>query len=168
MKKAGTILLVITLIFILTSSVFATNSPAVVKNHGVISGYLISTGNNEISLNGEFGITDKLAIIGSLGDHPMSRLGVKYEVKPVLAMTGGFFLNKQTPFFGINGATPLTNKLLGTAELDITMPNGNLSFVYDMGLIYDLPDNMSIRGGITGDTANDYSPYFKLGLGYGF
>lgn len=162
MKKTVLILLMGLLLVSIPTSAWGFSTPSVAKNHGVFYGLIAS--DSEIILGGEFGFTNELAVAAALEDQV--KVGVKYELDSSLAILGGIL--GSSPFIGLNGATALSQDLTGLAELDFTIDNNQVNFIYNLGLKYNLSQNIDLRGGLRGKIGGGNRVLFALGAGYRF
>jgi len=162
MKKTILILLMGVVMLSIPASAWGFTTPSVSQNHGVVYGLIASDSN--IVLGGEFGFSNELAVCAALEDKV--KIGLKYELKPSLAILGGII--DSSPFIGLNGATALSKDLSGMAELDFTIKSSKVNFIYNLGLKYNLPRNIDLRGGLRGIFGEGNQVLFALGVGYRF
>ena len=164
MKRITTILLVVVIMTVFPAAAWGLNTPAVSKNHGVITARFVS--DIGLFLGGEYGITDELAIQAEIGAKDMNRIAVKYQFGK-LAVTGGVI--SSDVFFGLNGGAALGDKLTGIFEVDAVMAGGELAFLYEVGVKFDIDKNIDLRGGLYGVTfGSANSLQFQIGVGYTF
>jgi outer membrane autotransporter protein len=105
-----------------------------------------------------------LAVCAALEDKV--KIGLKYELNSSVAILGGMI--ESSPYIGLNGATALSKDLAGMGELDFTINNSKVNFVYNLGLKYNLPQNIDLRGGLRGNLGEGNQVLFALGIGYKF
>lgn len=134
---------------------------------GVLQGYLTASlvpgGASGFSVSGQLGLWENLAVFGQLGD-PYKRLGGKVQINPWLAVTGGYLIERSI-FLGINLQRKLLEELTGAADLALAAPLEEAALAYELGFIYQLPENLDARISLQGLSRN-YN--FKLGFGYNF
>ena len=162
MKKSVTVLLLGLLLLSIPASAWGFTTPTVTKNHGVL--YALIASDSQFVLGGEFGFTDELAVSAALEDK--IKVGVKYELDSSLAILGG--IAESSPFIGLNAATALNQDLAGMGELDFTISGSKINFIYNLGLKYNLPQNIDLRGGLRGKIGSGNQVSFALGVGYKF
>lgn len=144
-------------------SAWGYSTPSVSKGHGVFYGML--TSDSHIMIGGEFGFTNNLAVAAVLEKD--IKLALKYEVSPSLALLGG--IADSSPFIGLNGAAALNRDLTGMGEIDFTVKNSKVNFLYNVGLKYNLAKNLDLRGGLHGSVGDGESQVsFGLGVGVKF
>lgn len=165
MKKTAIVFLVVFLLMIPTAAM-GLNSPSVSEGHGVITGMFVT--NTGLVLGAEFGLSSDLAIFGNYAFINQPKLGLKYELNPTLALTGGVIgFSPMSPFLGINAAAVLGKNLSALGEVDFTMAGNTFIFMYEAGLKYNLARQLDIRAGLLGSTAGS-GVDFQLGIGYKF
>ncbi|PRX27676.1 outer membrane protein with beta-barrel domain [Orenia metallireducens] len=142
---------------------YALTSPQVGQNHGVITGMLVS--DHGLKLSGEYGLTPKLALMGTMGD-PISRLGVKYELDGNFALVGG--VTESSPFIGINGSHQFNSDITGIYEFDLSARRSDLSLMYELGLKINLDAKVDLRAGILGFIEDDHHHFHTLEVGVGY
>lgn len=162
MKKTILILLMGLILALIPASAWGFTTPSISKNHGVIYGLIAS--DSEIVLGGEFGFSNQLAVCAALENKV--KIGLKYELNSSLAILGGII--DSSPYIGLNGATFLSKDLSGLGELDFTINNSKVNFIYNLGLKYNLPQNIDLRGGLRGNLGDGNRVLFALGVGYKF
>ena len=164
MKRITTVLLAVIILTVFPAAAWGLNTPAVTRNHGVITARFI--GDVGLFLGAEYGMTDELALMAELGSKNLSKIGLKYEVGR-LAVTGG--VTGSSVFFGLNGSGALGDKLTGIFEVDALMTDGNLGFLYEVGVKFDIDRSIDLRGGLYGVTfGSANSLQFQIGVGYTF
>ncbi|GAB6098216.1 hypothetical protein JCM16358_00950 [Halanaerocella petrolearia] len=163
MKRLIAICSIITTLFLFTGTSLAFTTPEVSYNHGVVTGMIIS--DNGLTLEGKYGLTSEIALIGEFGDY-FSRIGGKYQVGPSLALVAG--ITEDSPFLGINGARMITNDLTGVYEVDLSTYGHDLSVHYDLGVKLDLDNQVDLRAGLDGFIGNEHFTGLKIGVGYKF
>jgi opacity protein-like surface antigen len=162
-KRLVAVLLIAIFIAGFSGISYALNSPGVVQNHGVITGMLVS--DYGLKLSGEYGLTPKLALIGTMGD-PISRLGAKYEINNNFALLGG--VTENSPFIGINGSHKINNDITGVYELNLSERRSDLSLMYELGLKINLDTKVDLRAGILGLIEDDHYHFHTLEVGVGY
>ncbi|HHT49547.1 MAG TPA: hypothetical protein GXZ98_09680 [Firmicutes bacterium] len=162
MKKTILILLMALIMISIPASAWGFTTPSISKNHGVFYGLIAS--DSKIAIGGEFGFTNELAVCAALEDKV--KIGLKYELNSSVAILGGMI--ESSPYIGLNGATALSKDLAGMGELDFTINNSKVNFVYNLGLKYNLPQNIDLRGGLRGNLGEGNQVLFALGIGYKF
>jgi len=163
-KKVLVLFLTVSVLMLFPTGALGINSPAVSKNHGVITGMFIS--DLGLSVGAEFGFTRELGITLRIWEDA-ARIGVKYELQPNLAIVGGI-LDKD-PYLGINGSFGINRNFQGLYEADLYMSGGDFMTLYELGVKFNLVDSIDLRGGLMGFLGGDNSDlYFQLGLGYRF
>ena len=160
MRKTVLILLVALMLLALPASAWGYNTPAVSKGHGVVYGMF--TSDSHILIGGEYGFTPDLAIAAALEKD--IKIALKYELSPSLAILGG--VTDSSPFIGLNGGTALSRDFYGMGEVDFTVNNSKVNFLYNLGLKYNLAKNLDLRGGLHGNVGDGQSQVsFGLGVG---
>ena len=125
MKRIAIVGLVFVSLLLVSAASWGLNTPEVIKGHGAITGrYVNDTG---LIIGGEYGLGSKLAVKADLGEKSYSRVGVKYELNPNLALEAGIFSSDSTPFVGINGAILINKKLQGIIQTDLFSQDDNLN-----------------------------------------
>ena len=111
MKKMAIVILALVSLFLISAASWGLNTPEVIKGHGAITGRYV----NDLGLivGGEYGFNSKLAVKADIGEKSYSRVSLKYELNPNLALEAGFFGSDTTPFVGINGAIMMNKNLQG-------------------------------------------------------
>ena len=164
MKRITTVLLAVIILAVFPAAAWGLNTPAVSRNHGVVTARFISDAG--LFLGGEYGVTEDLAILAELGSKNSNRIGLKYQIGR-LAVTGGVM--SSSVFFGLNGGGALGNKLTGIFEVDAVMASGELGFLYEVGVKFDIDRKIDLRGGLYGVTFGSFSSLqFQIGVGYSF
>ena len=164
MKKYLTLVLVLAFLLTFTTSTQALVEPTVNEGQGYFTVSLVPGGTTGFSIGGDFGITNTTGIFGEIGE-PYSRLGLKYQLSPEFAVTGGYVVNESV-FLGLNTSIPAADNLRIVGELGLVAPENDLSLMYQAGAIYDLQQNIDIRASYNGITSEKNN--FKLGFGYSF
>lgn len=163
MKKTLLILLVGLMMLSIPISAWGFFTPSVSQGHGVGCALIVSDG--KFQIGGEYGLTNELAVSATLGEQ--IKIGLKYELDPSLAILAG--VADSSPFIGVNAATSLSKGLSGLGEVDFTINDSKLNFLYNLGLKYNLPKNFDLRGGLLGEIGGGNSQLlFALGVGYKF
>ncbi len=147
----------------LSGTVFALTTPEIVQDHGVITGMVVSS--DGLKLDGEYGLTPEVALIGTIGDS-YTRIGGKYQFDRALAILGGF--TEDSPFIGINASRVIKKDLIGICEFDLLENDDDLSLFYELGVKLNLEDGIDLRGGLIGFIDNEDSLQLELGVGYKF
>src|SRR5690554_5308154 len=165
MKKITVLLLTGVMLVVFAVSAWGLNTPAVSRSHGVITGRFVS--DHGLFIGGEYGITQDMAVHVELAPSNLTKVGLKYQTSPNLAVTGGII--GSSVFFGINGSTALTRELTGIAELDVTMADNRVNLLYELGARFNIDQRLDIRGGLMGFVSESAgTPLFQLGVGYKF
>lgn len=164
MKKYLTLVLVLAFLLTFTTSTQALVEPTVNEGQGYFTVSLVPRGDTGFSIGGDFGITNTAGIFGEIGE-PYSRLGLKYQLSPEFAVTGGYVVNESV-FLGLNTSIPAADNLRIAGELGLVAPDSDLALMYQAGAIYDLQQNIDIRASYNGITSGKND--FKLGFGYSF
>ena len=164
MKKYLTLVLVLAFLLTFTTSTQALVEPTVNEGQGYFTVSLVPRGDTGFSIGGDFGITNTAGIFGEIGE-PYSRLGLKYQLSPEFAVTGGYVVDNSV-FLGLNTSIPAADNLRIAGELGLVAPDSDLALMYQAGVIYDLQQNIDIRASVNGITSD--TNRFKLGFGYSF
>ena len=163
MRKTVLIFLVGLMLLVLPASAWGYSTPSVSKGHGVFYGLI--TSDSHIMVGGEYGFTPDLAIAAAFEEK--IKIALKYELSPSLAILGGVI--DSSPFIGLNGGTSLSRDLSGMGEIDFTVNNSKVNFLYIAGLKYNLAKNLDLRGGLHGNVGDGQSQVsFGLGVGLKF
>jgi len=162
------LLVVLSLLLLASTSVLAINTPYVNENSGTLTA-MVTNGNEGYAIGFEYGLTDKMAFSAKLGD-PGDKMGLKYEYKPGLSVLGGLYLS-ESAYIGVNisAASMLkanSSDMCTALEFGLTPENDEFKLFYEMGLIYNLKKDVSLRGGFSGKTGTD--AIVELGMGYNF
>jgi hypothetical protein len=168
MKKTAMVCLVLVSLFLLSTVTWGLNTPEVIQEHGAFTGrYVNDTG---LIIGAEYGFGSKLAVTADVGEKSYTRVGLKYELNPNLALEAGFFDADSTKaFLGINGAASMSENLQGIIQSDFYIQNNDLSCNYELGLKYNLNSKFDIRGGVMGTIEDNQSTTnLQLGVGYRF
>ena len=172
MKKILVVLF--TLIFVFTFSVvsFGLTTPTVTVNHGVVTGMIVSSPYNGVMIGAEYGIITDLAIDGEFGNN-LTKLGVKYELNPSIALTGGILAlgngASTDPYIGVNAGSAINKDFMVLGELDLSSVGGQFIVMYEAGVKYNIIKQLDIRGGVLGATGNGTgNTSFELGVAYKF
>ncbi len=165
MKKIKVLFLTGVMLAVFAVSAWGLNTPAVSQGHGVITGRFVS--DYGLFIGGEYGITREMAVQVELAPKSLTKVGLKYQTAPHLAVTGGIL--GSSVFFGLNGSTALTNELTGIAELDVTMADDRVKLLYEVGARFNIDRKLDIRGGLMGFVSDKAGmPVFQIGVGYKF
>jgi hypothetical protein len=168
MKKIATVGLVLVSLFLLSAASWGLNTPEVIKDHGAITGRYVN--DNGLIIGAEYGFGSKLAVKADIGEENYTRIGLKYEVNPNLALEAGFFDSESAKlFFGINGATSFSEAVQGIIQTDLFMLDNQVNCNYELGLKVNLGSQFDIRGGVMGTIVDSESTTnLELGMGYRF
>ncbi|MCK8824111.1 hypothetical protein [Fuchsiella alkaliacetigena] len=158
MKKLSLALVMILIISLFSGTALALHSPGVLSNGGVVSGMIV--GGDDLSLGGEYGLTNELAVIGNVGAY--NRLGLKYQFQNNAALLGGFM--EGSSFIGLNGARSVKSDLLAIGEVNLLIDD-DVDFVYKLGARYNLDHQLDLRVGMTGKI-DAGMPDLMIGVGY--
>lgn len=167
-----TVIITLTILFVLTFSLSASASPTaeVSSGSGHLSAQLVfGTDNGDaFNIGGQYGIWQELAIFGEIGD-PYTRLGGKYQFHEYFAAGGGYILD-ETIFLGLSGQYNILEDIEAVAEINLAVSPGNesLSLFYDLGIIYDLPENIDLRISLTDLLYDEQGVRAKIGFGFNF
>lgn len=165
MKKCLIFILVFAFLVSFTTSTQALIEPNVTEGQGhFIVNLVVPQTDSGFSIAGDYGINNNVGIFGEIGD-PFSRLGLKYQLSPEFAVTGGYVVNNSI-FIGLNTSLPVTDKLKLAGDLGLVVPEEDLALMYEVGVIYNLPENIDVRASANGISSNDGK--FKIGFGYSF
>lgn len=165
MKKGIVLLLTGIMLVVFAVSAWGLNTPAVSRSHGVITGRFVS--DHGLFIGGEYGITQETAVQVELAPTNLTKIGLKYQTGPNLAVTGGII--GSSVFFGLNGSTALTGELTGIAEMNVTMADSRVNLLYELGAKFNIDRKLDIRGGLMGFVGESAgTPVFQLGVGYKF
>ncbi len=160
-----TVLLISTLFLLLvicSSTVHALHPPWVRTHGGEIS--LVVVGDKGIVLGLDYGLTSAIAISGRVGG-PFSRIGIKVEARPALAVIGGVARNQKF-YLGFNTARSLNEDFLGILEASLVTDGRDFALEYQLGVRYSINPGLDIRGGIISKDLD--FPNIQLGVGYMF
>ncbi len=162
--------LLLILSFIFSFSVSALPAAEVNSGSGFLTAQLVfGTDNGEaFNIGGQYGIWQNLAIFAETGD-PYSRIGGKYQIHDNIATTAGYIINESI-FLGLSAQYNIWQDLTAAGELSLAASpaDESLTAFYDLGIIYDFPENIDLRLSIT-DMLNDgQNIRTKIGLGYNF
>jgi len=164
MKKYLTIVLIFAFIFSFTIPTLALIEPDVNESQGHFMVNLVVRGDSGFSIAGDYGISNNVGVFGEIGG-PFSRLGLKYQLSPEFALTGGYVVDNSI-FIGLNTSLPAADNLRIAGELGLVVPEEDIALMYEIGAIYNLPENIDVRASANGISSNDTK--FKLGFGYSF
>ncbi len=170
MKKVMVLMLTIFALFGFSAASFGLNSPGIAEGDGVITG-MAASDDLGIIAGFEYGISPKFSVLGniSLGDNDFTKLAIQYHLSKTAAIVGGIYDSyaSSDPFVGFNGSMDLDSKIQGILEADAVM-NDDLYVVYEIGLKYELDQQIDIRAGFLGSTHENSDTAFELGIGYKF
>ncbi|MFN2363739.1 MAG: hypothetical protein ABR596_05515 [Halarsenatibacteraceae bacterium] len=165
MKKYLTVILIFAFIFLFANSTQALIEPGVNDGQGhFMVNLVVPQTDSGFSIAGDYGINNNVGIFGEIGD-PFSRLGLKYQLSPEFAVTGGYVVDNSI-FIGLNTSLPASDNLRIAGELGLVVPEEDLALMYEIGAIYNLPENIDVRASANGISSDDNK--FKLGFGYSF
>lgn len=158
-------LLVIVLLMILSFSyqVEALNTPEVGRGGGAITFFFTSGVNFAGGI--EYGLNQHLAAFFDY-NAPFSRLGVKYQFQPKMALLAGINLQGQ-PYLGFNTSFWLINRLEGIFDVNVLLRK-TLKIPYEAGVRFVIGSGWDLRTGLFGSISSGQitAPAFKIGLGY--
>ncbi len=163
MKKSLFAVVILLMLLLLVQPADALLTPDTEAFQGYLTASLVPGGASGFAVSGQLGLWESLAVFGQLGD-PYNRLGGKVQLNPYLALTAGYLINRSI-FLGINLQRKLAEKFTGAADLALAAPLEEAALAYELGLIYQMPENLDVRISLQG-LARDYN--LKLGLGYNF
>ncbi len=146
----------------------ALQETTVESGHGHLSALLVfnTDRGDAFHIGGHYGVWGNLALFGEYGD-PHHRLGGRYQFHENFAAVAGH-MPGESIFTGISADySPISSlKIAGELSLAVSKLTEELALYYDLGLIYDLPENLDLRAAITDLTSDDESIRFKIGFGY--
>ncbi len=163
MRKSALIFTAFLLLLFFSSSPVLALQPPWVSTHGGEVGLMV-VGDMGLVLGGEYGFTTNLAISGRVGG-PFSRLGIKVQARPALAVIGGV-ARGQKFYLGLNAARLLNTDFLGIAEAVLITDGRDFSVEYQVGVRYKVNPNWDLRGGVI--SRNLDFPRLQVGGGYSF
>jgi hypothetical protein len=159
MKKLLILLFTLSLLLFSSLAAYGFNSPTVTEGEWDVMAMFVTEGG--LMVGGEYGINPDLAVIAELGS-PYSKIGVIYELKSNLALTGG--IAGSGLFGGVIGSMPMGKNLLGIGELDLGLFNDLVALMYEIGVRYRIDSQWDLRGGIVGSFVGGYN---GMGVGFG-
>jgi hypothetical protein len=97
----------------------------------------------------------------------LTKVGAKYEIDSNLALLLGTVDN--APFLGTNILMPIDEYMDVVGELSLSLASNRLNAFFELGLIFDLADNLDLRGGLLAETNQNSKNFsFQIGLGVNY
>ncbi len=169
-RKISVIALTVLFFFTFSFSVSALPAAEVTSGSGHLSAQLVfGTDNGDgFNIGGQYGIWQELALFGETGD-PYTRLGGKYQFHENFAAGGGYILDESI-FLGLSTQYNIWEDLDAVGELNLAVSpdDESLSVFYDVGVQYDLPENIDLRISLTDLLYDDQGIRTKIGFGFNF
>lgn len=165
--KPITMTFLVTIFLVITPiAAFGLNTPGVIERQGSVTGRYV--GNVGYLFGVEYGILTDIAVLADAGANDYSRVGIKFQLNPDMALIGGIVQSK--PFVGVNFGRALNEDLIGIAEVDVYNTSSNrLAFDYEAGVKFTLTPQLDLRGGIFGTvTETTTINRYQLGMGFSF
>ena len=127
---------------------------------------LMFIGDKGLQLGTEYGITSQLGFCVEIRND-LTKVGAKYEIDSNLALLLGAVDN--TPFLGANLFMPIDEYMDVVGELSLSLASNRLNAFFELGLVFDLAENLDIRGGLLAETDQDSKKFsFQMGLGVSY
>lgn len=127
---------------------------------------LMFVGDKGLQLETEYGITSEIGLCVAVRED-MTKIGAKYELDSNLTLLLGAVNN--APFLGTNVAMPLDDYMDVVGELTLSLASNRLTAFLELGLVFDLVNNLDLRGGILAETDQNGKNFsFQIGLGVNY
>lgn len=127
---------------------------------------LMFIGDKGLQLGTEYGITSQLGFCVEIRND-LTKVGAKYEIDSNLALLLGAVDN--TPFLGANLFMPIDEYMDVVGEHSLSLASNRLNAFFELGLVFDLAENLDIRGGLLAETDQDSKKFsFQMGLGVSY
>jgi hypothetical protein len=127
---------------------------------------LMFIGDKGLQLGTEYGITSQLGFCVEVRND-LTKVGAKYEIDSNLALLLGTVDN--APFLGTNILMPIDEYMDVVGELSLSLASNRLNAFFELGLIFDLADNLDLRGGLLAETNQNSKNFsFQIGLGVNY
>lgn len=127
---------------------------------------LMVVGDKGLQLGTVYGITSDVGICVQIRDGS-TKVGAKYELDSNLALLLGAVNN--APYLGANLSMPVDEYMDVVGDLSLSLASNKLTAMLELGLIFDLVNNVDLRGGLLAETdQNGKSFSFQIGLGVSY
>ena len=127
---------------------------------------LMFVGDKGLQLGTEYGITSQVGLCVAVRED-WTKIGAKYEIDSNLALLLGAVNN--APFLGANVSMPLDDYMDVVGELTLSLASNRLTAFLELGLVFDLVNNLDLRGGILAETDQNGKNFsFQIGLGVNY
>ena len=127
---------------------------------------LMFVGDKGLQLGTEYGITSEIGFWVEIRND-LTKVGAKYEFDSNLALLLGAINN--APFLGVNISMPLDEYMDMIGDLSLSLASNQLTALLEIGLAFDLVDNLDLRGGLLAETDQDGKSFsFQMGLGINY
>lgn len=124
---------------------------------------LMFVGDKGLQLGTEYGITSQLGFAVEMRNDS-TKVGAKYEIDSNLALMLGAINN--APFLGVNISMPIDEYMDVVGELSLSLASNRLNALFELGMVFDLIENLDLRGGLLAETDQESKNIsFQMGLG---
>ena len=128
--------------------------------------HLMFVGDKGLQLGTEYGITSEVALCVAIREDA-TKIGAKYEFDSSLALLIG--AGNSAPFLGANISMPLDDYMDVVGDLSLSLASNRLTVLLELGLVFDLIDNLDFRGGLLAETDQNGKNFsFQIGLGVNY
>jgi len=127
---------------------------------------LMFVGDKGLQLGTEYGITSEVGLCVAIREDS-TKIGAKYEFDSSLALLLGAVDN--APFLGANITMPLDDHMDVVGDLSLSLASNRLTVMLELGLVFDLINNLDLRGGLLAETDQNGKNFsFQMGLGVNY
>ena len=127
---------------------------------------LMFIGDKGLQLATEYGISSQLGFSVAIRNDS-TRVGAKYEIDSSLALLLGTINN--APYLGANISMPIDEYMGVIGDLSLSLASNRLTALFELGMVFDLADNLDLRGGLLAETDQDSKNFsFQMGLGVSY
>ena len=127
---------------------------------------LMFVGDKGLQLGTEYGVTSELGVCVEIREDS-TKIGAKYEFDSSLSLLLGAVNN--APFLAANISMPVDEYMDVVGDLRLSLASNRLTALLELGLVFDLVNNMDLRGGLLAETDQNGKNFsFQIGLGVSY
>ena len=164
MKKSFAVGFLVLFLFFIPQAAFGFMTADVKAQSGETT--LMFIGDKGLQLGAEYGVTPQIGFFVEIREDS-TKVGAKYEFDSSLALLLGAINN--APFLGANISMPIDEYMEVCGDLSLSLASNRLTAILELGLVFDLIDNLDLRGGLLAETDQNSKCFsFQIGLGVNY